>query len=744
MTVTWSVKIPESAALCERCTAYLPLLVDISATGKDYKAHGEWWKATYEKVKPWVIQGLSPSECELCQILNRCFLRFPGFDAATTEIRVSSHRPSSHKGLDHHTCIFEACGYKLALAPVKPSVTVDDTETVHAFAARPVFASFNPLLAKIWLAKCDTQHDTCKADHSSKDFDFPFRVIDVQEGRLVDAPPGVRYVALSYVWGGVKQVTLKRSNKQFLEQLGSITSEGLAEATGEFTRVKEEVEAEGRIVPRTIREAIRFCQLIDERYLWIDSLCIIQDDEIKMETGAWTNADKLAQIPKMNIIYGAAALTIIAACGSDSNAGLPGIHPSDTRTVQTVGKIGDQFFASLQYDPMQAFWRSAWVSRAWTFQEFLLSRRHLIFLPEQVVFHCRTLAWCEDHPLEYIDDGVKHLGSSVPAWTMSSELSPLKVPVRSVWADDVFFPKIFIDQFYASWLKNFLQRRLTVPSDFLYAFDGVLSASKKLLGTFYHGLSVTHFCETLNWMVAPAPAAFNNKSPYRGLTQRRSGFPSWSWTGWMWDLPPSETFNLSYQINSAGQWRRVGIWGIRTSINGNLELWRITTPDVAPWDHLNLARSGTFNADEDWINEELPTYFNIAKRTPVPSNCLIIKTIIATIHISSQLLNQYSNLSRAYPTSDFTADQLLGGIGFSSEWADRIEAGLQLQIIVVGNFFRGPDAKWPDQTDEDDPTIMCLVVQPAGNGVFERLNVLRAQTSVMSKLDWKPVVAVLQ
>ncbi|OAG06735.1 HET-domain-containing protein [Paraphaeosphaeria sporulosa] len=744
MSITWSVKRPESATLCERCTPYLPLLVEVSLAGKDYKAHDEWWKATYDKVKPWVIQGLYPSECELCQMLQRCFSRFPGFDTATTEIRVTNYKPSSHKGLDHDTCIFKACGYSLILAPVNPSVMVGDAETVHAFAARPVFASFNPLLAKIWLAKCGAQHAACKPDHSSENFNFPFRLIDVQEGRLVEAPPDVRYIALSYVWGGVKQVMLKRSNKQFLEQPGSLTPEGLAEAEGEYASVKEEVESEGSVVPRTIREAIRLCQLINERYLWVDSLCIIQDDEIQMATGAWTNADKLAQIPKMDVIYGASALTVIAACGSDSNAGLHGIHPSNARAAQTMGKIGDQFFVSIQNDPMAAFWRSTWVNRAWTFQEFLLSRRHLIFLPEQVVFHCRTLAWCEDHPLEYIDDGVTHLGSSAPTWTRTAELSPLILPVRSVWAADVFFPRIFIEKFYANWLQDFLQRRLTVPSDHLSAFEGALSASKNLLGTFHYGLPVGYFCETLNWKVGQGRDGWNNKSPYRGLTQRRSGFPSWSWTGWIWDLPRTETFNLSYQVDSAEQWRRVGIWGIKTSTSEDLEPWHITSPDVTPWDRLNLAPSGAFDTDEDWIHEKLPMYFDIARKATIPSNCLIIKTIIATIHISSHLLNQSSNLNRAYPTSDFTAKQPLDGIGFSSEWAHRIEAGLQLQIIAIGNFYWGTNPKQPDYTDEDDPTIVCLVVQPVGDGIFERLNVLRAKASLIKNLDWKPVVVVLQ
>ncbi|KAF2692270.1 heterokaryon incompatibility, partial [Lentithecium fluviatile CBS 122367] len=114
---------------------------------------------------------------------------------------------------------------------------------------------------------------------------------------LVDASLDVRYVALSYAWGGVKQVMLNKTSREFLNQVGSI------------------------MIPQTIRDAIRLCQLLGERCLWKDSLCIMQDEEYRDGSGAWTNADKMAQIPRMDIIYGASALTVIAACGADSNTG---------------------------------------------------------------------------------------------------------------------------------------------------------------------------------------------------------------------------------------------------------------------------------------------------------------------------------------------------------------------------------------------------------------------------------------
>ena len=56
-------------------------------------------------------------------------------------------------------------------------------------------------------------------------------------------------------------------------------------------------------LPRTIRDAIHLTQLLGEKYLWIDALCIKQDDA----------EFKTARILEMDQIYTASALTIIAA-----------------------------------------------------------------------------------------------------------------------------------------------------------------------------------------------------------------------------------------------------------------------------------------------------------------------------------------------------------------------------------------------------------------------------------------------
>jgi hypothetical protein len=86
------------------------------------------------------------------------------------------------------------------------------------------------------------------------------KVIDVHRRRIVKAPKGCRYLALSYVWGGMNLSLLTRRSEALFEQEGSIELEKF---------------------PKTICDPIELCRELGERYLWIDSMCITQDSEDK-------------------------------------------------------------------------------------------------------------------------------------------------------------------------------------------------------------------------------------------------------------------------------------------------------------------------------------------------------------------------------------------------------------------------------------------------------------------------------
>jgi hypothetical protein len=84
------------------------------------------------------------------------------------------------------------------------------------------------------------------------------RVVDVDQACIVSLPSDCEYVALSYVWGKISGNRLQctTSNLDNLQQPGALKSADL---------------------PQTITDAIRACQQLHQQFLWVDSLCIVQD-----------------------------------------------------------------------------------------------------------------------------------------------------------------------------------------------------------------------------------------------------------------------------------------------------------------------------------------------------------------------------------------------------------------------------------------------------------------------------------
>ncbi|KAK5652044.1 hypothetical protein OQA88_10947 [Cercophora sp. LCS_1] len=192
--------------------------------------------------------------------------------------------------------------------------------------------------------------------------ELPMRVIDVEPNgsagcRIHQTQYGekAQYAALSYCWGkGSQQVTTTRSN---------------------ITNFSSELPAG---LSATIRDAIRVCREIGLRFLWVDALCIVQDDD----------NDKLDQIARMGSIYKNATLTIVAACAETAAAGFLSSENTkaqctlpffvDDRTSGTVSIRGSEG-AEVTVAADEPLFR-----RGWAFQELMLSRRTLIFDTKQI------------------------------------------------------------------------------------------------------------------------------------------------------------------------------------------------------------------------------------------------------------------------------------------------------------------------------------------------------------------------
>ena len=314
------------------------------------------------------------------------------------------------------------------------------------------------------------------------------RLIDVHANKIVDARAACDYVALSYVWGHTNSLLLLQH-----------TQDDLYSAAG-LSKFK---------VPQTIADAIEVVKRLGQQYLWVDALCIQQDNE----------ADKTLEILRMDSVYSNAIATIVAAAGDHADAGLCGVGPSCPRRTQiVVGAQGFRFtaaspsFANLLNWHRSRMASNPWATRAWTYQEYRLSRRMLIFTLNNVMWKCSSSELHEDWVSEVLGDGTEVSESWAKRWAEE----------QTIVDEQCDYPRL-ISQYGA--------RRMTYESDGLNAISSVLSVygSATQDGMLY-GIPVSTLLEQgLFWFPHSASPGFRR----RGESQLGRPFPSWSWVGWV-------------------------------------------------------------------------------------------------------------------------------------------------------------------------------------------------------------------
>ena len=204
-------------------------------------------------------------------------------------------------------------------------------------------------MIKRWCHRCVSGQ--CGSNPSViQDRDLPhgFRLIDVSQQCVVAYKQGDQYVTLSYVWGGVATL---RNTKALCKDLA---------VSGALIHEKHRL-------PNTIKDAMALVEMLGERYIWVDSLCIIQDDE----------DDKAIQIAAMDQIYSSSVLTLVAASGDNADVGLPGMSAGPRKFQRHIENVQGLYFANLPRRFELAIGESVWNSRAWTLQERVSSPRVL-------------------------------------------------------------------------------------------------------------------------------------------------------------------------------------------------------------------------------------------------------------------------------------------------------------------------------------------------------------------------------
>ncbi|KAK1850835.1 hypothetical protein CCHR01_06492 [Colletotrichum chrysophilum] len=221
-------------------------------------------------------------------------------------------------------------------------------------------------LFKEWLRVCDEQHN----HHFNPRNKLPTRVLDLGSTEkpnlcLCDGFTSMSegYVALSHCWGVDQHFKTLQSN---------------------IDAFKQHIKFDN--LPATFRDAIRVTMALGFRYLWIDSLCIIQDDPDDWEREA----------ASMEHVFSSANLTIAASSARSSSEGFwLSKRPQQPRVAIRAPSGSSLLFTRFSDDFCQDVEQSVLNERGWVLQERALARRTIHFTSTQVYWECGSGIHCE-------------------------------------------------------------------------------------------------------------------------------------------------------------------------------------------------------------------------------------------------------------------------------------------------------------------------------------------------------------
>ncbi|KAI9172790.1 hypothetical protein HJFPF1_02304 [Paramyrothecium foliicola] len=389
-----------------------------------------------------------------------------------------------------------------------------------------------------WLIDCKTNHPVCAQIDGLSSMSRPRRVIDIGDGsnldiRLkeydesklhLDQP----YIALSHCWGNGKHLTTTTSTVE--QRKTNIPLENLSQS---------------------FQDAITIARKLQISRVWIDSLCIIQNDPEDLKT----------EISKMASIYSGATLVIAATSAKDGSGGC--LFPREGFvTIRGAYATGDQFEiygrqvidhevwdwgtgVSLKGSPWlsKSYSSVPLMSRAWCLQERALATRVIHFTKEEVVFECMRGLSCECGALEtYSDYGLYNARQFVQqgrAWmhelaiknltsepTVSSSVNSAKwmTSYRPVAHAYKGRRPINYHRFWRNLVEEFSSKSITKRTDCLPALSGLATIwSAQSLGRYLAGLWEGDVLRSLTWV--PIEPCATDKEEMECMA------PSWSWLG---------------------------------------------------------------------------------------------------------------------------------------------------------------------------------------------------------------------
>ncbi|CAG5177728.1 uncharacterized protein ALTATR162_LOCUS8352 [Alternaria atra] len=325
-------------------------------------------------------------------------------------------------------------------------------------------------LAKQWLSTCLNGHQQC-----DKRFDTagPSRLIDLRGDviKLALAPEESTqgsYVALSHCWGG---------------------SQSLQTTLASLASFQERISPND--LPQTFLDAIYVTRALGFSHIWIDSLCIIQDD-----ASDWEQQSSI-----MASIYSNADLVLAGvAAGSADEGFLRKPRQSCEGIVNLSVRGGESSFVYRVVPDSHDFIEEPLYKRGWTLQERLCARRFLAYGNWEMSWECKECSCCEYHGNNLDSDSISQQEGSFGARMETT--SPQDF--AQLWGTRVVYP--------------YCRRSLTKATDTPVAISALAARfHSQFQGTYLAGLWKEDLCKALLWFSKPPG--------------RPSSFfaPTWSW-----------------------------------------------------------------------------------------------------------------------------------------------------------------------------------------------------------------------
>lgn len=361
-----------------------------------------------------------------------------------------------------------------------------------------------------WLEDCDDRYhgygtpekvlvaSYCFRSPDALATELPTRVVDVgrHDGkvRLIEGNGQKhRYMCLSHCWGSHQIITTTKST--IMNRMQGIRTEDLS---------------------KTFMDAIMMTRRFGIDYIWIDSLCIIQNDSTDWER----------ESARMASIYRNAYLTLAATKSSSGDGGLFAKTPDfEVSGTTPAGEDYCLIFREKMFhilSPDSGTSQFPLMTRAWIFQERILSTRVLHFGYHELFYECLSDAECECGSIGFVGYTTEDTPIPNPKLMYSNALHSVAKTRKGRWTNKMWMKhaKYFIARMWRSLVMDYTGLRISILSDRLPAIGGVARTfAAKRKTSYLAGLFEDSLLDDLLWH------SFSCKKPR--LSKWRA--PSWSW-----------------------------------------------------------------------------------------------------------------------------------------------------------------------------------------------------------------------